>query len=430
MSDPSSAPLLNPGDQIGRFEILKLIKEGGQATVYLARVALADQPSAQRILWHLKWLGASPAWIQAQGICVIKLAASGKRDALIDEHSYLLQVRGALKPNEVPPHLVSLFSSPDLKTSDRQRGLDGIWDSSLQDASGRPLPYIALPYAPGGALDGLLKQRRYRPLPPATAIAITLQLCEALHFLHQRVDLVHHDISPSNIVLAQPLSAFLPRTPDCALIDLAAADSPGHPRLRTIFGKSTYLPPQRLTKTMGIIPAIDVYGLGVVLYELLVGQLPQPSTDQVTRLPNPLPPLRQQYPQLSQALGDLVMDTVSHDQRRWPSLATFQSRLANTPEAAASPALRGPLNGRAIVQMLVGLVAMLLLVLVITSTVIASTSSRPTISSTPTIGSLKVTPLPTAKPTMTPTLVPPTSTVVSSLPQPPNVPRIAVRPSP
>jgi serine/threonine protein kinase len=416
MSDPAAPPRLGVGDRLGPFEILQLLKEGGQATVYLARIHRVNQTPAQRVLWQLRWLGASPARIAHEGLCVLKLANPDKQDALIDEHSYLLKVRSALRTGEQSPHLINLFSSPELKTSERRRGLDGIWQSKYYDATNRPLPYIALPYLPGGALDALQRQRRQRPLPPGSAVAITLQICAALNFLHQRVGLVHHDVSPSNIVFVQPPSPFLPGPLTCVLVDLAASDAPEHPRLRTLIGKLTYLPPQRIKRVMGISPEIDVYGLGVVLYELLVGQLPQPSTDQ-TGMPRPLPALKQQRPDLSDELTTLVMQTVSHDERRWPSLAEFQARLEDTYEARQPARLRGTFDRRALAQTLVGLVTVLILTLTLSITLASlpnvGTGSAPQPVRPTTIHQrATVTPLPAVTPSSTPVLLAPTSTPI------------------
>lgn len=399
MTIAPAPPSLGPGTRLGPFEILRLIKEGGQATVYLARVARPDAPAYERVLRDLAWHEATPEWIAAHGLCVVKLANPGKRDSLIDEHAYLLQVRAALQPDEPPPHLLTLFTSRELKTSDRQRGLEGIWSSPFQDASGKPLPYIALPYVPGGTLDALLAARGYQPLPPGAAVRIALQLCEALAFLHGRVDLIHHDISPSNIALTRRPAPLRPTPPDVVLLDLAAADSPRHPRLRKIFGKTTYLPPQRLTTKIGIVPAIDTFGLGVVLYELLVGQLPQPTSDVLTGLPHPLPPLRQQRPELSPALAELVMDAVSHDQQRWPTLERLRQRLAATPEALQPQGLRGPLERPALLRVIAAAAAVILLVVSLGLGLIAA-GGAPT---APTPALATVTPLPTA--TLAPTAI-------------------------
>ncbi|RRR68761.1 MAG: hypothetical protein EI684_17165 [Candidatus Viridilinea halotolerans] len=413
MSNPSTPPRLAMGERLGHFEILEMIKEGGQATVYLARIARPQQPPATRLLWQLHWLGATPARIAAAGICVLKVVNPGKQDALIDEHTYLLKVRSALHQGEQPPHLISLFHSSELRNSaERQRGLDGIWKSKYRDTKGRSLEFIALPYLPGGALDSILREQQHRPLPASSAVAITLQLCAALRFLHERVGLVHHDISPSNIVLLQRPSFFRPQPPECVLIDLAAADAPAHPRLRSLIGKLIYLPPQRINRSrniepsIGIDPAIDVYSLGVVLYEMLAGQLPNPSIDQETGIPLPLPSLKQQRPDLSPELLQLVSDTVSHDAHRWPDLGQFQARLEATPEARQPARLRGRFDQRAIMQSLAATITLFMLVLGLMLTW-APTLSAPSPPTT-TRPIATITPLPTATPlpAPSPTLMP------------------------
>jgi eukaryotic-like serine/threonine-protein kinase len=125
--------------------------------------------------------------------------------------------------------------------------------------------YIAMEYLPGGTLkDRILKRGA---LPAYTAAAVALQMAEALRAAHER-DVIHRDIKPHNILVTG--------SGDVKVTDFGiarAASSSTMTRTGHILGTAHYISPEQ---AMGehVGPASDLYSLGVVLYEMLTGELP------------------------------------------------------------------------------------------------------------------------------------------------------------
>jgi serine/threonine-protein kinase len=142
------------------------------------------------------------------------------------------------------PNIVSIF--------DRGESEDGTY-------------YIAMEYLPGGTLKDRIVKRG--ALPARTAAAVALQMAEALKAAHER-DVIHRDIKPHNILITG--------LGDVKVTDFGiarAAASSTMTRTGHILGTAHYISPeQAMGEPVG--PASDLYSLGVVLYEMLTGELP------------------------------------------------------------------------------------------------------------------------------------------------------------
>ncbi len=142
------------------------------------------------------------------------------------------------------PNIVSIF--------DRGESDDGTY-------------YIAMEYLPGGTLKNRILQRG--ALPPRTAAAVALQIAGALRAAHDR-DVIHRDIKPHNILITS--------SGDVKVTDFGiarAASSSAMTRTGHILGTAHYISPeQAMGEPVG--PASDLYSLGVVLYEMLTGEMP------------------------------------------------------------------------------------------------------------------------------------------------------------
>src|SRR5919112_974157 len=142
------------------------------------------------------------------------------------------------------PNIVSIF--------DRGESEDGTY-------------YIAMEYLPGGTLKNRILRRG--ALPARTAAAVALQMAEALRAAHER-DVIHRDIKPHNILITG--------LGDVKVTDFGiarAAASSTMTRTGHILGTAHYISPeQAMGEPVG--PASDLYSLGVVLYEMLTGELP------------------------------------------------------------------------------------------------------------------------------------------------------------
>ena len=135
------------------------------------------------------------------------------------------------------------------------------------------LVYFIMEYLGGVTLSQLI--RAEAPLPPERALGIALQVADALAASH-RCGIVHRDLKPDNIILLQR-----GRERDFVkLLDFGIAklttEQPGSRRTRTgiVMGTPAYMSPEQCEGRGNIDHRTDIYALGIVLYEMLVGRVP------------------------------------------------------------------------------------------------------------------------------------------------------------
>ena len=133
--------------------------------------------------------------------------------------------------------------------------------------------YIAMEYAPGGTLEDRILEDG--ALPPYKAVEVASQIAEALGFAHER-GVIHRDIKPQNILLSALGDA---KVTDFGLARAAYSTSLSQTSL--VLGTASYMSPEQ---AMGgpADPRSDLYSLGVVLYEMLTGELPYEGDSSVT----------------------------------------------------------------------------------------------------------------------------------------------------
>jgi len=148
--------------------------------------------------------------------------------------------------------------------------------------------YIVMAYVDGGSLREMVG---HGPLEPEYAVSIVSQIADALQHAHQR-GIVHRDIKPNNILLSRdgrPLLADFG-------IAKALHESSGLTRTGMSIGTPEYMAPEQI-QGQKVDGRTDIYALGIVLYEMLVGWAPFASTTPVAALykqvNEPPPPLRQ-----------------------------------------------------------------------------------------------------------------------------------------
>jgi tRNA A-37 threonylcarbamoyl transferase component Bud32 len=175
--------------------------------------------------------------------------------------------------------------------------------------------YAGLPYIVMQLLDG-------QTLGAYRAAAVTLSLTEALRIgreiaeglaaAHDR-GLVHRDIKPDNVFLEGPRRSV--RIIDFGLARAAADDSAKLTVEGTVVGTPAYMPPERIGDE-SLDAKSDLFGLGVILYELLAGRLPFEGKSMVSMLASiakgtPMP-LAQAAPRTPREVCDLVMRLMAH----------------------------------------------------------------------------------------------------------------------
>jgi serine/threonine protein kinase len=148
-------------------------------------------------------------------------------------------------------------------------------------------PYLAMEFADGGSLAGRLVGG---PLPAVQAAELLETLALAVHFIHER-GLIHRDLKPANILLASggreppdstqpsgglrpPLAEYVPKLADFGLAKRLHRDQ-GLTQTQAVLGTASYMAPEQAKGDKHALgPAVDVYALGAVLFELLTGQPP------------------------------------------------------------------------------------------------------------------------------------------------------------
>ncbi|MEM7357182.1 MAG: serine/threonine-protein kinase, partial [Acidobacteriota bacterium] len=206
----------------GRYEIRRRIGSGGMGVVYAARrLALGD-------------------------IVALKQLAPVS-DSQYNRSRFLLEARSAAHIRH--PNVVEIYdfgNSPD-----------------------QP-PYIVMEYIEGPTLSQVLRRGR---LPVARALEIFHPLCSAIEAGHRR-GIVHRDLKPANIILATSDDGLeIVKVLDFGLAFVAAGGAERLTQPGSIVGTARYMAPEQ-ARSEDVTPATDIFTLGILLYEMVTGQVP------------------------------------------------------------------------------------------------------------------------------------------------------------
>ena len=148
------------------------------------------------------------------------------------------------------------------------------------------VPYVVMELNDGESVSARL--RRDGPLPWRDAVVVTAEVASALAVAHAR-GVVHRDVTPANVMLTST-GAKVVDFGISALVGQRDAAPDG-----SLLGTPAYLAPERLAGGQ-VLPATDVYALGLLFYRLLTGRLPWPAENTTEALrahlyadPEPLP---------------------------------------------------------------------------------------------------------------------------------------------
>ena len=209
----------------GRYTIGRMIGEGARKKVYEARDSLLDRDVAIAIVKVETLDGVSRQRINLEA-----------------------QAMGRLGSH---PHVVTVFD----------------FGEYLPDGSAEPHPYMVTELMKRGDVAGLIDGAPEGGLPLADVVRLAADVCRGLDFAHAN-GIVHRDVKPGNIWLAKDGTAKIG--------DFGLAKSRNRARITqngNIVGTVTYMPPEQITGGE-VTPRADLYGLGVVLYEMVCGRPP------------------------------------------------------------------------------------------------------------------------------------------------------------
>jgi len=194
--------------------------------------------------------------------------------------------------------------------------------------------YIVFEYIDGESLKHLVD--RSGPLPARRVIELALQIAEALAFAHQ-AGLVHRDVKPQNVLVTEDGEAKVTDFGIARSLDVEH----GVTQTGTVLGTSNYLSPEQ-ARGQTVTPATDVYSLGVVIYEMLTGEVPFPGENFVAvamkHINEPPPSLIDKRPDVPLRLVHAVERALAKDPAvRFPSMDAFAAELRSCLAAIGEP---------------------------------------------------------------------------------------------
>jgi tetratricopeptide (TPR) repeat protein len=194
-------------------------------------------------------------------------------------------------------------------------------------------PYLVMERLEGESLAERL--RRDGKLPVSEAVDIVCQAAAGVHAAHE-VGVVHRDIKPDNLFLACGQGeGIVVKVLDFGISKLSDVDG-AHTRTGAILGTPYYMAPEQVTASSEVDARADVYALGVVLFELLTGEVPFRADNYaalITKIvTEPFPSARELRPDVPEAIDQVL---------RGATLRELEGRPASA--AALAERLRGAL---------------------------------------------------------------------------------------
>jgi serine/threonine-protein kinase len=263
------------GELIGeRYELLRLLGRGGMGTVYEARNRATFKRCAVKILQAEELAG--------KAVLVERFFREARASSIIESD-----------------HIIQIYDS----------GVDR-----------RGWPFMVMELLQGEDLEHLAL--RMRPMTPLVAAKIALQAASGLAKAHA-AGIVHRDIKPANLYVTQKEDGSVV----VKLLDFGIAKikldafhevSTGLTRTGSLLGTPLYMSPEQVRGASQIDGRSDVWSLGVVMFELLTGELPWATLDSLGELmaailTSELPLLQDRAPWVRPELADVVHRAISRD---------------------------------------------------------------------------------------------------------------------
>ena len=191
-------------------------------------------------------------------------------------------------------------------------------------------PYIVMEYLDGRDLSAILADGE--PMSVTSAVSYVLQACEAVAEAHA-LGIVHRDLKPANLFLTHRADG----TPCVKVLDFGVSKLVGRElnmtKTNAVIGTPFYMAPEQLRSSRDADVRSDIWALGMVLYELLTGNvaferdtLPELCMAIMT-MPTPAP--REKRPDIPPALEAVILRALAKEPAdRYPTLAELARALA------------------------------------------------------------------------------------------------------
>jgi len=208
--------------------------------------------------------------------------------------------------------------------------------------------FIVFEYVEGENLKQLILRRG--AMPVSTALELAMQIAHGLSFAHQR-GLIHRDVKPQNVLMNGDGRAKVTDFGIARSLDV----NRGMTQTGTVLGTSDYIAPEQ-AQGQRVDEHTDVYSLGVVLYELLLNELPFPGENFVAiamRHINEAPPsIRDKRPDVPPRVEAAVHRAMAKDpEARFQTMGDFgrelEACLAEVQGTQITAPVAAPRRGRA-----------------------------------------------------------------------------------
>jgi serine/threonine-protein kinase len=194
-------------------------------------------------------------------------------------------------------------------------------------------PFMVMEYLEGSDLDRLV--RKAGPRAATEAVDWVLQACEALAEAHVQ-GMVHRDLKPANIFVTRRADGgALIKVLDFGISKVTGAGGAdlGLTKTNAVLGSPLYMAPEQMRSLRKVDARTDEWGLGSILYEMLVGEPPFNATTLTelcaTILQDPTPSIREKRPEVPPGLEAIVNRCLEKDPaKRFPNVAAFATELA------------------------------------------------------------------------------------------------------
>lgn len=284
---------------LGQYDIVEKIGKGGMSTVYLAK-----QESIGREV-------------------AIKVLLSGlieQDETFLDRFYREVQVSAKLQH----PHILPVY------------------DYGVHEGQ----PFIVMAYMGGGTLADRIKQG---PMSLSEILSIVAQVSEALDFAHNQ-GVIHRDVKPSNVMLDHHGNTYLADF-GLAKVSDAAVQLTGS----RLVGTPDYMAPDLALDT-GLSPAVDVYALGITLFQMLTGYVPfkasTPMGVLMAHISNPIPDVRAERPDIPETVQQVIATAMAKKaSERYPAAGVLCDALtaaSKEPQHTPHALLFTDINGQVI----------------------------------------------------------------------------------